>query len=676
MLKGLDCPHCSALIQQEVAALEQVTDARFNLMTQCLTVVCEGKQDLLPQIEKIVHAHEPEVVVSPWKKEKPAEDDRQVKWMLWRLILAGVLFIAGIALPFPWLRIPVFVAAYLMAGWDVVWQAIKNILRGQVFDENFLMSLASIGAFAIGEHHEAVAVMLFYQVGEYFQSMSVRRSRRNIASLLNIRPDHATVLRGSAVKVHPEQVNVGEVIMILPGERVPLDGRILEGCGELDTSALTGESMPRTVNPGDPVLSGCINLSGTLAVTVTKTYGESTAAKIIDLVENASAKKAPAENFITVFAKYYTPAVVLLAATLAFVPPLFVGAWLEWIRRGMVFLVVSCPCALVISVPLTYFGGIGAASRYGILVKGGNYLDALTKVDTVVFDKTGTLTQGKFSVAEVSAAEGFSREQLLAFAAGAEQYSTHPIAKSVLEAYGDEPESAESNREVPGMGVLTTVSGKVIAAGNGQLMEQENVTYIPCSKPGTVVYVAVDGVFAGFLRITDTLKPDSAAAIRELKALGMKKTVMLTGDDSRVAEAVAKELSVDTYYAQLLPQQKLEKLEALPGKTVFVGDGINDAPCLARANVGIAMGGLGSDAAIEAADVVLMTDEPTKLCKAIYLARDTRSIVMQNIIFALSVKAIILVLGALGFAGMWAAVFADVGVAVLAVLNAMRMLKK
>ncbi|MBR2309220.1 MAG: cadmium-translocating P-type ATPase [Oscillospiraceae bacterium] len=676
LLKGLDCPHCSGLIQQEVAALETVTDTQFNLMTQCLTVIYEGKQDLLPQIEKIVHTHEPEVEVSHWRKEKPADDDLQAKTMLWRLILAGMLFIAGIALPFPVVSTAVFVAAYLVAGWDVVWQAVKNILRGQVFDENFLMSLASIGAFAIGEHHEAVAVMLFYQVGEYFQSLSVRRSRKNISRLLNIRPDHATVLRGGAVKVHPEQVAVGEVIIVLPGERIPLDGKVLEGCGELDTSALTGESMPRSVQSGDPVLSGCINLSGTLAITVTKPYGESTAAKIIDLVENASAKKAPAENFITVFARYYTPVVVLLAAALAFVPPLFVGAWLDWIRRGMVFLVVSCPCALVISVPLAYFGGIGAASRHGILVKGGNYLDALTKVDTVVFDKTGTLTQGKFSVAEISPADGFTREQLLALAAVAEQFSTHPIAKSILEAYGDEPEKAENNREVPGMGVLTTAAGKVIAAGNGQLMEQEKISYVPCDQPGTVVYVAVDGVFAGAIRIADTLKSDSAAAIQKLKALGVRKTVMLTGDDSRVARSVAEALSIDDHYGQLLPQEKLEMLEKIPGKTAFVGDGINDAPCLARADIGIAMGGLGSDAAIEAADIVLMTDEPTKLCKAIGLARNTRSIVIQNILFALGVKAIILILGALGIAGMWAAVFADVGVAVLAVLNAMRVLKK
>ena len=670
LLQGLDCPHCAGLIEQEVAALENVTQAQVNLMNQCLTVQFEDKLSQ-SQIEKIVHAHEPDVEVAPWQKEKAAEN-KEINWEFWRLILGGGLFAVGLALPHP----AIFIAAYAVCGWDVVWQAVKNILKGQVFDENFLMALASMGAFAMGEYHEAVAVMLFYQVGEYFQAMSVRRSRKSIAELMDIRPDHATVLRGGAVKVSPEQVAVGETILVTPGERVPLDGLVLEGTAELDTSALTGESLPRTVAPGDTVLSGCINLSGTLAVTVTKPYGESTAAKIIDLVENAAAKKAPAENFITVFARFYTPVVVILAAALAFVPPLFVGAWTEWIRRGMVFLVVSCPCALVISVPLTYFGGIGACSRHGILVKGGNYLDALTKVDTVVFDKTGTLTQGKFSVSKVFPAEGFTGKDVLALAAQAEQFSSHPIAKSILQAYNQEPEAVAGCREVTGMGVLTTVAGKCVAAGNAKLMEKENIPYTPCDDPGTAVYVAVDGVFAGSILIADRVKADAAAALRELKALGVQKTVMLTGDSEAVAASVAKELNLDEYHAQLLPQEKLEQLEQMAGKLVFIGDGINDAPCLARADVGIAMGGLGTDAAIEASDVVLMTDEPTKLADAIRLARQTRTIVVQNIVFALGVKGAILLLGALGIAGMWAAVFADVGVAILAVLNAMRMLKK
>lgn len=665
LLNGMDCPHCAGLIEQEVAALENVTEAQVNLMNRCLTVQFEGKLSQ-SQIEKIVHAHEPDVDVTPWQREKAADSGE--KWALWRLVIGGVLFLLGLALPHP----AIFIAAYGVCGWDVVWQAVKNILKGRVFDENFLMALASIGAFAMGEFHEAVAVMLFYQVGEYFQALSVRRSRKSISDLMNIRPDHATVLRGSAVKVSPEQVTVGETILVMPGERVPLDGRALEGTATLDTSALTGESLPRTVEPGDTVLSGCINLNGTLAVTVTKPYGESTAAKIIDLVENAAAKKAPAENFITVFARYYTPVVVILAALLAFVPPLFVGQWTEWIRRGMVFLVVSCPCALVISVPLTYFGGIGACSRHGILVKGGNYLDALTKVDTVVFDKTGTLTQGKFSVSQVFPAEGFTDKELVYWAAQAEQFSSHPIAKSILESYGDKPEAVAGCREVAGMGVIAGT----IAVGNRKLMEMENIPYTPCDDPGTAVYVAVDGVFAGSVLIADTVKPDSAAALWELKSLGVQKTVMLTGDSEEVASSVAGELGLDEYHAQLLPQEKLGRLEQLAGKLVFVGDGINDAPCLARADVGIAMGSLGTDAAIEAADVVLMTDEPAKLADAIRLARQTRTIVVQNILFALGVKAAILVLGALGIAGMWAAVFADVGVAILAVLNAMRMLKK
>ena len=586
---------------------------------------------------------------------------------LYRLFLAGGLFLAGLLLPWG----PVFfVAAYLVAGWDVVWNAAKNIVRGRVFDEHFLMSLASLGAFALGEYPEAVAVMLFYQVGEYFQSAAVRRSRRSIAALLEIRPDRATVLRGTAMEVMAEDVAVGEVILVRPGERIPLDGVVLEGSANLDTAALTGESMPRQVCPEGEVLSGSIDLDGTLAIRVTRPFGESTASKIIALTENAAAKKAPAEKFITKFARVYTPAVVCLAALVALVPPLFMGDFAGWLRRGIVFLVVSCPCALVVSVPLSYFGGIGACSRQGILVKGSRFLDALTRVDTVVFDKTGTLTEGKFGVTGIFAAEGFTEPEVLALAARAEQYSSHPIARSVLEAYGDKPEALSGCQEVAGMGV---VAGN-ISVGNGQLMENQ---HIPCPPvEGTVVYVAVDGRFAGYLTLADQVKPDSKAAISRLKKLGVTKAVMLTGDSEAVAAQVAKALALDGHYAQLLPQGKLEILETLSGKTLFAGDGINDAPCLARADVGVAMGGLGSDAAIEAADVVLMTDEPGKLADAMDLARQTRVIVVQNIVFALGVKVLILALGALGLAGMWAAVFADVGVAFLAVLNAMRMLKK
>ena len=598
--------------------------------------------------------------------QKPATP-QESRWELYRLFIAGGLFLCGLLLPW---KLPFFVAAYLAAGWDIVWNAAKNIVRGRVFDENFLMSLASLGAFALGEYPEAVAVMLFYRVGEYFQEVSVRRSRKSIAALMEIRPDRATVLRGAAVEVAAEDVAVGEVILVRPGERIPLDGIVLEGSASLDTAALTGESMPRQVGPEEEVLSGSINLNGTLAITVTRGFGESTAAKIIDLVENAAAKKAPAENFITKFARYYTPAVVILAAALAFVPPIFVGGWAEWINRGMVFLVVSCPCALVVSVPLSYFGGIGACSRRGILVKGGNYLDALTQIDTVVFDKTGTLTEGKFGVTGIFAAEGFTEQDVLTLAAQAEQYSNHPIAKSILNAYGDEPEALSGCTEIAGMGL---VAGS-LCVGNHKLMEKENISYTP--GKGTCVYVAKDGRFAGYLTIADQVKKGSLEAISALKKLGVTKAVMLTGDNEAVAADVAEKLGLDEYHALLLPQDKLAILEKLPGKTVFAGDGINDAPCLARADVGIAMGGLGSDAAIEAADVVLMTDEPGKIADAIDLARQTRTIVVQNIVFALGVKALILVLGALGFAGMWAAVFADVGVAFLAVLNAMRMLKK
>ena len=598
--------------------------------------------------------------------QKPASP-RESRWDLYRLLIAGGLFLAGLLLPW---SLVFFVAAYLAAGWDILWKAAKNIVRGRVFDENFLMSLASLGAFALGEYPEAVAVMLFYQVGEYFQAVSVRRSRRSIQSLMEIRPDRATVLRGAALDVAAEDVKVGEVILVRPGERIPLDGVVLEGSASLDTAALTGESMPRQVGPEMEVLSGSINLNGTLAITVTRGFGESTAARIIELVENAAAKKAPAENFITKFARVYTPVVVILAALLAFVPPLFLGGWAQWINRGIVFLVVSCPCALVVSVPLSYFGGIGACSRRGILVKGGNYLDALTGIDTVVFDKTGTLTEGKFAVTGIFAAEGFTEQEVLTLAAMAEQYSNHPIARSILEAYGDEPEALPGCQEIAGMGLMA----EGLRVGNHKLMEKENIAYTPGS--GTAVYVAKDGRFAGYLTIADRIKTGSGDAISALKSLSVTKTVMLTGDNEAVAAQVAENLGLDHYHAQLLPQEKLEKLEQLPGKILFAGDGINDAPCLARADVGVAMGGLGSDAAIEAADVVLMTDEPGKIAEAITLSRQTRAIVVQNIVFALGVKVLILALGAIGVAGMWAAVFADVGVAVLAVLNAMRMLKK
>ena len=574
----------------------------------------------------------------------------------------------------------------MILGWDVVWQAVKNITRGQVFDEHFLMSVSTIGAFAIGEYPEAVAVMLFYQVGEFFQSLAVKRSRKSISDLMDICPDSATVKRNGVLQVvSPESVAVGEIIVVKPGEKIPLDGIVVDGESMLDTKALTGESVPRSIRKGDEALSGCINQSGLLTLKVTKSFGESTVSKITDLVENASARKAPTENFITTFARYYTPVVVGMAAVLAIIPPLVLGGgWSEWLRRGFVFLIVSCPCALVISIPLTFFGGIGAASKRGVLVKGSNYLEALNKVSVVVFDKTGTLTKGVFEVANIIPAAGYQKEQVLEYAAQAESYSNHPIAKSILATYGKPIDQKQFSdfEEISGHGISVMVQGKKVLAGNSKLMESEKIAYAACDAAGTKFYVAADGSYVGCILIADEVKPDSKCAIAELKKIGVEKTVMLTGDDERIGKSVADELGLDAYYAQLLPDQKVEKLEMLDkqkrqgSKLAFVGDGINDAPVLARADVGIAMGGLGSDAAIEAADVVLMTDEPSKLVEAIDVAKATKRIVMQNIVIALGIKSVFLVLGALGMAGMWEAVFGDVGVTIIAVLNAMRILKK
>ena len=574
----------------------------------------------------------------------------------------------------------------MILGWDVVWQAVKNITRGQVFDEHFLMSVSTIGAFAIGEYPEAVAVMLFYQVGEFFQSLAVKRSRKSISDLMDICPDSATVKRNGVLQVvSPESAAVGEIIVVKPGEKIPLDGIVVDGESMLDTKALTGESVPRSIRKGDEALSGCINQSGLLTLKVTKSFGESTVSKITDLVENASARKAPTENFITTFARYYTPVVVGMAAVLAIIPPLVLGGgWSEWLRRGFVFLIVSCPCALVISIPLTFFGGIGAASKRGVLVKGSNYLEALNKVSVVVFDKTGTLTKGVFEVANIIPAAGYQKEQVLEYAAQAESYSNHPIAKSILATYGKPIDQKQFSgfEEISGHGISVMVQGKKVLAGNSKLMESEKIAYAACDAAGTKFYVAADGSYVGCILIADEVKPDSKCAIAELKKIGVEKTIMLTGDDERIGKSVADELGLDAYYAQLLPDQKVEKLEMLDkqkrqgSKLAFVGDGINDAPVLARADVGIAMGGLGSDAAIEAADVVLMTDEPSKLVEAIDVAKATKRIVMQNIVIALGIKSVFLVLGALGMAGMWEAVFGDVGVTIIAVLNAMRILKK
>lgn len=610
---------------------------------------------------------------------------RKQKRLLFRIIVAAVLFAAGSLLPLgPTVEMGVFLVCYAVIGWDIVWKAVTNILHGQVFDENFLMTIATIGALILGEHSEGVAVMLFYQVGEWFQSYAVSKSRKSIASLMDIRPDYANVERnGKLEQVDPDEVNIGDTIVVKPGERVPLDGKIIKGTSALDTSALTGESMPRDVEPGMEVISGCINQTGILTIQTTKKYGESTVAKILDLVENASDKKGKTENFISRFARYYTPIVVFAAIALAILPPLVTGQpFSVWIYRALTFLVISCPCALVISIPLSFFGGIGGASKIGVLVKGSNYLESLAHTEVVVFDKTGTLTKGSFAVSQIKAIN-MKEEQLLELAAYAEDYSNHPISQSIQKAYG---RKIDNNRisdvqEIAGHGVRAVIDGKTVLAGNAKLMNRENIAYIPSDAIGTVIYLACNGKYAGYIVIEDEVKADAPAAIKALKEVGVRKTVMLTGDADAVGKKVAQKLGLDQAYTELLPADKVDRVEAMlkqtseKGKLVFVGDGINDAPVLARADVGIAMGGLGSDAAIEAADVVLMTDEPSKISAVVRIARKTIRIANENIVFALGVKLLVLVLGATGYANMWAAVFADVGVSVIAILNAIRAMR-
>ena len=690
-LRSLDCANCAARIERSVRAMDGIQAVTVNPVTGILNV--EYSDHLTGQIttlvEQAVHKYEPDVAVLE-RTMGILELERSGKLRIARLIAGGTVFFTGLimfnflALPLPYhVMLAVFLTAYLILGSNIVLRAIKKIIRGQVFNENFLMSIATIGALIIGEYPEAVAVMLFYQVGEFFQEMAVSKSKKSITALMDIRPDFANLKKdGEIIKVDPLSVNIGDIIVVKPGEKIPLDGEVVEGQAMLDTRALTGESVPRKAKVSDAVLSGCINQNGVLSIKVTKTFGQSTVAKIIDLVENASNKKAPTENFITTFARYYTPVVVALAALIATVPPLLgFGEWADWVHRGLVFLVISCPCALVISIPLGFFGGIGGASRRGILVKGGNFLEALNKLDIVVFDKTGTLTKGVFKVSGIKTENGFSAEQVLEYAAQAESFSNHPIALSIMESYGNDisKEGLSDFNEISGQGISVKANGKTIIAGNHKLMAANGICFTEArDSTGTKIYVAIDNVFAGCIVISDEIKADSKAAIAALKAKGIRKTVMLTGDNSQIAGAIAAELNLDEYYGELLPGEKVEKLELLAGqkqgkgKLAFVGDGINDAPVLARADVGIAMGGLGSDAAIEAADVVLMTDEPSKLVEAIGVARFTKRVVWQNIIAALGIKAVFLVLGALGIASMWEAVFADVGVALLATLNAAR----
>ena len=609
------------------------------------------------------------------------------------LIAAALLILIKILPLTGWVQGVCCLVPYLIIGYDVLRKAFLGIVNGQVFDENFLMAIATVGAYATGDFDEAVFVMLFYQTGELFQDYAVGKSRASITALMDIRPDTANLETENGLEtVDPEDVPVGSVIVVKPGERVPLDGTVLEGSSTLDTAALTGESLPRRIAAGDDIISGCVNLTGLLRVTVTKPCEESTVSKILELVENSSEKKAVSEQFITRFAKYYTPCVVYAALALFLIPTVLLAVlptlpgflagtvWTDWLHRALTFLVISCPCALVISVPLSFFGGIGGASKCGILVKGGNYLEALAKADTVVFDKTGTLTKGTFAVSAIHPEAGFEADQVLEYAALAEQYSTHPIAVSLREACksGMDRSRVSNVEEIAGHGIMAEVDGKRVGVGNSRLMERQSVNWLPCELPGTIVYVTIDGFYAGHIVIADQPKPDAKEAIVQLKAMGVKKTVMLTGDTKEVAHTVADALGLDEYHAELLPADKVTRVEELlkqeTGKLAFVGDGINDAPVLTRADIGIAMGGLGSDAAIEAADIVLMDDQPTKIAAAIRIARKTVRIVRENIVFALTVKAIVLVMGALGKAPMWLAVFADVGVAFLAILNAMRCL--
>ncbi|MBE6060058.1 MAG: cadmium-translocating P-type ATPase [Clostridium sulfidigenes] len=702
IIKGLCCANCASKIEKESQNITNVSSAVVDFVAQKLILEVENNSDkdnIVEMVNQIVKRIEPDVKVyveegNQNRKQRSHDhnhnhdhDHENSKKEFVRLGVGAAIFAIATAFKFNfYVELSLFLVSYLLVGGEVVLRALKNIRGGQIFDENFLMSIATIGAFAIGEFPEGVAVMLFYQLGEIFQGMAVNRSRKSIAELMDIRPDFANLKIGSDIKkISPEEVNIGDIIVVRPGEKVPLDGKVIEGISMVDTSALTGESVPREVEIGDNVLGGVINKNGLLTIEVEKEFGDSTIAKILDLVQNASSKKAPTENFITKFARYYTPAVVFSALALAVLPPLFISGatFSEWIYRALAFLVVSCPCALVVSIPLGFFGGIGGASKNGILVKGGNYLEALNNVEVVVFDKTGTLTKGVFKVTEIQPQGNLLRDELITYAAFAESFSNHPIATSIVKAYSKEidNESIENYEEISGHGVKATVLGKEVLAGNYKLMNKENISYSQVDTIGTVVHVAVNKEYAGYIVISDEVKEDSAKAIKALKEIGVRKTVMLTGDNKVVGTKVAKQLGLDEVYSELLPDQKVEKVEALDkeksskGKLIFVGDGINDAPVLARADIGIAMGGVGSDAAIEAADVVIMTDEPSKIASAIKIAKKTRAIVMQNIIFALGIKAIILILVALGLGTMWEAVFGDVGVTLIAVLNSMRAMK-
>ena len=706
ILEGLCCANCASKIEAQCKKLEGVSSANVNFITKSLVIQLQTVDKIIiltDEVKKIVKRIEPQVNVidkSADKLMKEAgessenhshththEEEGNNKNKIIAFSLGLVIFIIAIIFKFEKsVEFLLFLISYLLVGGEVLLIAIKNILRGQVFDENFLMALATVGAFSIGQFSEGVGVMLFYRVGEFFQDMAINKSRKSISALMDIRPDYANKkLKDEIVKVDPEEVHIGDIIIVKPGEKVPLDGDVIEGKSLVDTAALTGESVPRQVRVGDNVLAGSINKNGLLTIEVKKEFGESTLSKILDLVQNASSKKAPTENFITKFARYYTPIVVISAVALAIIPPLLIpgATFSSWIYRALVFLVVSCPCALVISIPLGFFGGIGGASKNGILVKGGNYLEALNSVEMVVFDKTGTLTKGVFKVTEMHEENQISKDELLEYTAYVESYSNHPIATSILRAYDRDisKEDIVDFEEIAGKGISAKVKGKRVLAGNSKLMDSEKISYNKTEAIGTIIYVAIEEKYAGYIIISDEIKEDSIKAISSLKAMGVKKIVMLTGDNKDIASNIGKMLGIDEVYSELLPHEKVEKLEALQklksskGKIVFVGDGINDAPVLARADIGIAMGGVGSDAAIEAADIVIMTDETSKIAEAIKIAKKTKTIVMQNIVFALSVKIAILILAVFGITTMWEAVFGDVGVALIAVLNAMRAMK-
>ena len=739
ILKGLDCANCSAKIENDVNKMQDVKTAAINLLKQTITIESDAEiEGLKDKLEKIVHRYEPDVDVFDFADdhdddchehehhhgdccdhddchedhhfgehlecscgchdhehghEHHHDEKNEFKSMLTRLITGAAIYVAVIIathlLDLPWyVDLIAFIVPYVILGYDVVLHALNNIVRGRVFDEQFLMSLSSIAAFFIGEYPEAVAVMLFYQIGEFLQDMAVDHSRRNIASLMDIRPDSANIYKdGEMVSVAAKSVKVGDIIAVKPGERIPLDGFVVKGDSMLDMRALTGESVPKRIRTGETALSGSINETGLLEIKVTKVFGESTVSKIIDMVENASARKAKTENFVTKFARYYTPIVVILALCLALLPPLLLGlSWSDWITRAIVCLVVSCPCAVVISVPLAFFGGIGAASKRGVLVKGSNYLEALNSIKTVVFDKTGTLTKGVFRVNEILPAKDMTSEEVIEYAALAESFSNHPIAISIINEFESlgknlEVSKASDYKEIAGKGISVKVSesGKTrdLLVGNEKLMSENNIDYMPSELVGTKIYLALDGKYLGLILISDEIKEDAKAAVLGLKEMGIEKCVMLTGDENKIANYVANVIDMDEYHAELLPGDKVDIVEKLSEKSLaFVGDGINDAPVLARADVGIAMGGVGSDAAIEAADIVIMTDEPSKIVDAIDVAKSTRRIVVENIVLALGVKFAFIVLGSVGIAGMWSAVFGDVGVALLACLNSMRLLRK